>query len=82
MEESGIPTVAVYVKAFAARAARMGVPRTVVTKHPMGRPMGAPGDHDRQAEVLEAAFTLLETASTGGAVAELEPFYRPGSVNR
>lgn len=80
IESHGIPTAAVYVGSFRHVAERMGVPRTVVTRNPMGRPMGAPGDEERHHAVLEAAFGLLETASQGGAVAELEQRFRPGSV--
>ena len=78
IEESGIPTVSVFVRSFRHVAERMGVPRTVVTRNPMGRPMGAAGDTERQAEVLESAFSLLETADRGGSVLDLEVPFRPG----
>ena len=40
--------------------------------------MGAPGDSKRHYEVVTAALDLLETASQGGSIVELEPPYRPG----
>jgi hypothetical protein len=78
-EAAGIPTVAVYVRAFRHVAEAMGVPRTVVTRHPMGRTLGAPGDVERQSDVIGAAFALLDSAQEGGAMVELEAPYRPGT---
>ncbi len=37
----------------------MGVARALVTDHPMGRPLGAPGDAERQMAVVRAALELL-----------------------
>ncbi|MDX2342514.1 MAG: hypothetical protein QNL12_01605 [Acidimicrobiia bacterium] len=70
--------MSIFVKAFRHVAEDMGVPRTVVTRHPMGRTMGAPGDTDRHSAVLEAAFALLEKASEGGIVTEFTDPFRPG----
>lgn len=78
-EEQGIPTVAVVVRSFAHVPLEMGYPRTVVTRHPMGRPLGPPGDLVTQRRVVGAALDLLETATGGGAVIELEDPYRPRS---
>lgn len=80
VEEAGIPTVSIYVKAFAHIVDEMKLPRAVVVRHPMGRPLGAPGDVARQAEVVDAALGLLETASAGRSIRELELDWRPGSV--
>jgi hypothetical protein len=77
IEESGIPTVTVMVRAFEHRAREMKIPRTLVVKHPMGRPLGAAGDVVRHHEVLKAAFDLLETASKSGTVVEFAETYRP-----
>jgi len=41
--------------------------------------MGAPADVERHTAVLEAAFRLLETATAGGAVTDLQMRFRPGS---
>ncbi|MDW7709928.1 MAG: hypothetical protein SCH98_05595 [Deferrisomatales bacterium] len=79
-EEAGIPTVGVYVKAFEGVAKEMSLPRVLVTRHPVGRPLGAPGDADRQRAVLLAALELLEKAPANGTVRELEEPYRPGPV--
>ncbi|MDJ0954979.1 MAG: hypothetical protein QNJ81_14975 [Acidimicrobiia bacterium] len=77
IEASGIPTTAVYVRSFRHVAEAMGVPRVVSPLHPMGRPMGPPGDSARQQDVLESALELLESATEGGARCDLEQPYRP-----
>lgn len=79
-EEAGIPTVAVVVRSFRHVPEEMGYPRTVVTRHPMGRPMGPPGDQVTQQRVTAAALDLLERADSGGSLVELEEPYRPGGV--
>ncbi len=77
IEESGIPTVTVMTKAFAGRATEMMVPRTLVVRHLLGRPMGAANDVERHTQVLDAAFSLLESATDAGTVVELPECYRP-----
>ncbi len=62
-EDAGIPTVTVMVGAFEHVARRMSLPRVLLTPFPMGRPLGAAGDSDRQTEVLTTAFDLLDRAS-------------------
>ena len=79
LEAEGIPTVSVYVRSFRHVAEEMKVPRTVVTRHPMGRPFGAPGDVARHRAVVWAALALLETAAAGPALVELEEPYRAAS---
>jgi hypothetical protein len=59
IESAGIPTVGVYVRSFGHIPALMGVARALVTDHPLGRPLGAPGDGERQRHVVEAALALL-----------------------
>jgi len=69
----------VYVRAFRHVLDDMKVPRAVVTRHPMARPLGAPGDWERQRQVVNLALDLLESATTGHTVVELEAPYRvPG----
>ena len=83
VEEAGIPTVVVSVRAFAHVADRMSLPRTVVTRHPMGRPMGPAGDVARQREVLDAALGLALHASAGGSMVEVPGTFVPvGSAGR
>ena len=74
IEAAGIPTVGVYVKSFGHIPELMGVARAVVTRHPMGRPLGAPGDHERQVGVVRAALELLERDEP--TVVELPDPYR------
>lgn len=76
LEENGIPTVVVAVKAFRPRLEPMKVPRLLLTPHPMGRTLGAPGDRERQRATLLAALRLLETATEGGTIVELTEPYR------
>ncbi len=80
IESSGIPTVSVYVRSFRHVAESMGVPRTVSPAHIMGRPMGAPGDNQRHDAVVAAAFRLLESATVGGEIVDLDEPYIPGKV--
>jgi hypothetical protein len=79
VEASGIPTVSVFVRAFRHVAEQMRLARTIVTRHPMGRPLGAPLDHERHREVTFAALDLLERAEEPEAVVELEAPFRPGT---
>ena len=64
------------VKAFLPRLEPMKIPRLVLTSHPMGRPLGAPGDRERQRDVMITAFKLLETATQGNSIVELPELYR------
>lgn len=59
IEMAGIATVGVYVRSFGHIAGLMGVARALITDHPMGRPLGAPRDTERQYEVVGAALDLL-----------------------
>jgi len=71
-------TVAVFIEAFSHYAEAMRLPRTVVTPHPMGRPLGPPGKAGRQREVLEAALRLVDTADAPGLIERIGGAYRPG----
>jgi len=75
LEEAGIPTVIIAVEAFAFRMEKMTLPRLVKTPHPMGRPLGAPGDKVRQRDCLLAAMRLLENAKQGGTIYEMPGSY-------
>ena len=73
-------TVAVYIEAFSHYAEAMHLPRTIVTPHPMGRPLGPPGAAARQREVIEAALRLVDTADSPAAIARIGGVYRPGGL--
>lgn len=76
LEEAGIPTVAVFIRAFRHVAEAMTLPRTLVTPHLMGRTIGPPGARSRHREVVAASLRLLETAGAAGTVVELRPTSR------
>ena len=69
-------TTSIYIEAFAHYAADMRVPRTLITPHPMGRPVGAPGDAARQRQAVEAALALIHDADAPGFSRELPGSYR------
>jgi hypothetical protein len=54
----------------------MGVARAIITQHPMGRPLGAPGDYYRQRHVVEQALALLPDRQP--AIIELPEPWRSG----
>jgi hypothetical protein len=58
--------VCVAVEAFRHRMEELGVPRTLVTPHLMGRTVGPVRDRARQRAVVTAALDLLESASEPG----------------
>jgi hypothetical protein len=58
--------VCVAVEAFRHRVEALGVPRTLVTPHLMGRTVGPVGGRARQRAVVAAALDLLESASEPG----------------
>jgi len=70
----------VYVQSFGHIPALMGLSRSVVTQHPMGRPLGAPGDVRRQRAVVEAALVLLDSPSQ--VITEFGQPYRPRDGDR
>lgn len=72
IEEAGIPTVCVYIRAFRHEAEALKPPRTLVTRHILGRTVGAPGDAVGQRAVVRAALRLLETAEAPGAIVDLQ----------
>jgi hypothetical protein len=78
IEEAGIPTSVIIVRAFRHVAEEMKLPRVVVTQHPMGRPLGAAHDHRRQRRVTMAAVELFDSAAERTMTELPEPF-RAGS---
>ena len=71
-----MPSVSVYVKSFGHIPELMGLPRALVTRHPMGRPLGAPGDAERQRSVVRRAIELLTAPEP--TIVELPDPFRPG----
>lgn len=81
LEERGISTVAIFIRAWKHRAEELKVPRTLVTQHPMGRTVGGPFDIERQSSVVRAALKLLESAGGNGALEVFpDPYRIPASV--
>jgi len=74
IETVGIPTTSVYVQSYGHIPALMSLPRTVVTQHPMGRPLGAPRDGERQRAIVERALSLL--GATEPTIVEFGEPYR------
>jgi len=68
MEAEGIPTVVIGSGMFEERLRAMRLPRLLVTRFPLGRPLGAPGNAPLQREILLAALDMLERAETPGEV--------------
>ena len=77
LEEAEIPTVIIAARAFRPRMEVMQLPRLLLTPHLMGRPLGAPGDINRQRETILAALDLLQNAKRGGTIVELPGEYQP-----
>ena len=77
-EEAGIPSVIIMSSVFKDRTATMNPARILLTPHPMGRPLSAPFDVEKQRAVLKAGIDLLETAAEGGTVVEYGEPYRTG----
>ena len=64
----------ILVRAFRHVAEEMKLPRVVVTRHPMGRPLGASGDHKRHRHVAITALELFDSAGERTLVELPEPF--------
>jgi hypothetical protein len=78
LETAGVSTVIIASGVFRGRLEAMGAPRLLLTPHPMGRPLGSPGDGARQRQVLLAALELLENAKQGRTIVMLPGKYQPG----
>ena len=74
MEKEGITTASLSTLPDFTRS--VGAPRVAGILHPMGQPLGAPGDADTQREVLKAALRFLAEAKTPGEVVRM-PFEWP-----
>jgi hypothetical protein len=80
-EEAGIPSVIVMSAVFRDRTEAMVPARMLLTPHPMGRPLSAPFDDEKQKAILKEALDLLENATGGGTVVEYAEPYRTGPFN-
>ena len=63
---------------FKDRTATMNPARILLTPHPMGRPLSAPFDSEKQKDILKVGLGLLESATGGGTIVEYEKPYRTG----
>jgi hypothetical protein len=75
-EEAGIPSVIIMSTVFRDRTASMNPARILLTPHPMGRPLSAPFDVEKQKDVLKAGVALLDNVNVGGTVVEYGEPYR------
>jgi hypothetical protein len=73
LEQQGIPTVSVFIRAFRHKAVELRVPRVLVTPHLMGRTIGPVGDERRQRSVVGAALALFVDADGPEAIVDYEP---------
>ena len=78
-EANGLPTVGIYTGAFAHVPREMGVSRALITPNPLGRPLGAPQDRERQRSVLKEALALFEVSEP--TIRNFAPPYRPHPGN-
>jgi hypothetical protein len=70
IEQAGIATVVIAVRAFRSGFEEMQVARALITPYIMGRPLGFPGDIDGQRAILLAAIDLLDNATSGGTIVD------------
>ncbi|MCI0552267.1 MAG: hypothetical protein L0287_15050, partial [Anaerolineae bacterium] len=68
--------VVIGIRAFRDRLAAMHLPRPIITPHPMGRTLAAPGDDETPKKVILAALDLLEAASSPGMIVDLPGIYQ------
>jgi len=54
----------------------LGVPRSLVTPHLVGRTIGPAGDIARQRAVVATSIDLLETATGPGTLVDFQPSHR------
>ena len=70
LEDGGIATVIIAIRAFHERLEEMAVPRALITPYIMGRPLGKPGDVQGQRAIIKAALEVLEKAPEEGTILE------------
>ena len=75
-EDAGIPSVIIMSTVFKDRTVPMSHARVLLTPHPMGHPLSALFDVEKQRAVLKAGLDLLEMAVAVGTVVEYSDAYR------
>lgn len=55
----------------------MGLPRTLITNHPLGRPIGPANQPRRHADVVAAALDLVQSTASGAVVATMPGGFEP-----
>lgn len=71
LEEAGIATVVIGIRAFQQRVEGMSLARLVIAPHLLGRTLGRPGDRAGQRAVIKGALGLLKEAEEAGAVRKM-----------
>ncbi|MFH2040216.1 MAG: hypothetical protein ABIJ65_12360 [Chloroflexota bacterium] len=59
------------ISTIPALTASVNVPHLIAMEHPLGRTMGAPGDSQRQLEVLKASLQVVVYMQTPGMIEHL-----------
>ncbi len=77
LEENGIATVIIGIRAFQDTLEAMMVPRLLATPHMMGRTLGSPGDGEGQRAIIRDALELLEKAERVGTIVQMAGVYHP-----
>lgn len=72
LEEAGISTVAIFIRAFRHQAVNLKVPRVVVTPNILGRTVGKVRDVQGQEKIVRLALRLLEEAQAPGTIWDLQ----------
>ncbi len=78
IEAAGIATVGIYIGAFAHVPLQMHISRALVTPNPLGRPLGAPGDTERQLDVVSTAMAMFDV--TEPTIRHYPLAYRPSTA--
>jgi len=71
LEEAGIPTASIFIKAFEHVARAMSLPRVVITHSLLGRTVAPPGAAETQRNVVTTALRLLEATDQTPILVEM-----------
>jgi hypothetical protein len=75
LEEKGIATVVIAVEAFKETLVTMSLPRVLITRFPMGRPVGFPGNSSQHQRVIKEALNLLAEATESKTILTFDEMY-------